>query len=147
MKKIVWILDTLASKFGPVLVLLAPVLIILIIWIYLHILLEQLKYLKILFTSHLMLLILYNFYKSSTTSVKYSVFSHDQEDGYLCSVCHVRKNARIHHCSVCNSCTNRMDHHCPWINNWYCFVLIIIVLDIKIIGTFTCFSCIYQLFV
>lgn len=138
MKRLVWILDKLAAKSGPVLVVIAPVLIILIIWIYLHVLLEQQQYFKILVTSHLMLLIIFNFYKASTTSVKYSALSQDPDDGNLCAVCHVRKHARIHHCSVCNSCTNRMDHHCPWINNWY-FLVLIIVLDMIIIVSFTCF--------
>ena len=124
-RRMVWLLDNFSRKCGPLLALIAPLLIIVIGWTYLFIVVYQREHtilllVHILLTAHLFLLILFNFYKSVTCNVKYIPSDSDDELEFpICSICLVRKGERVHHCSVCNSCTRNMDHHCPWINNWY----------------------------
>ncbi|MEY3311067.1 MAG: hypothetical protein RL348_395 [Bacteroidota bacterium] len=119
-KRIATALDAIARRLGPVLALIAPVLIVVIGWVYLFVVLfqNQFSVLRISLTSHLFLLILFNFYQSCTIDVKYISSLCEDLELPVCAVCEERKGFRVHHCSVCNSCIDKMDHHCPWINNW-----------------------------
>jgi hypothetical protein len=117
------VLDIIARSLGPVLALMAPLLIIIIGWVYLFVVLFQKPFslfwaVRISLSSHIFLLILFNFYQSCTINVKYSHSLADDLDLPTCAVCAEKKGFRVHHCSVCNSCIDKMDHHCPWINNW-----------------------------
>jgi len=125
---------------GPVLVLLANVLVGLVVYMYLGVLVPDYMLpmlgmcpttVIVCFGLFLLFNILFNYWNCvltppgfpgdhlpSADDLEEGVDFQDYGDGWrTCRRCKTGKPPRTHHCSVCRRCVMKMDHHCPWVNN------------------------------
>ena len=126
-------IDKIATFLGPLLVLLAIVLIILaefVFWTLVLPLLSQ-QYIHATVSIYLVYCILSYYALAVLTPPGNPPFPRDQsaddeltmldleacEQTLICRKCTRTKPLGTHHCSVCKICITRMDHHCPWICN------------------------------
>jgi len=145
-----WVCDTIGKAFevlmlilGPILVVLAQILIWLVVWVYFvevyPCLVERYERLEAtiitaigvwlasnIVVNHLGCLIVGPGFapliKGRFTGDQLDSFTLDPEVGEgksgprSCYTCKMVKPWRTHHCQICGRCVLRMDHHCPWMN-------------------------------
>jgi palmitoyltransferase len=122
-KSLVYVLDKFAKICGPLLVLIAPTLILFIGWTYLRIIVyktssNQVEFvIHVMLAAHLLLLILFQFIMACRTDSRILDYRNIHSGTLSCNKCANAKPQRAHHCSICDVCILKMDHHCPWINN------------------------------